>query len=101
LVKGAQVALEVGLGGINAYDAYVNGNYAPGAAQIAGLGTKLLPGGALASKAARSFRGGQARNASGQFRRSKLDSAAGREAVDAGSERAAAGATEEMICIIK
>jgi uncharacterized protein RhaS with RHS repeats len=101
LIKGAQTGLEVGLGAINAYDAYVNGNYAPGIAQIAGIGTKLLPGGALASKAARRIRGGQARNAIGQFRRSKIDSAAGQEAVDTVLGRAAEAATEGAICTFK
>ena len=99
LVKGLQIGLEIGIGGINAYDAYFNGNYAPGAAQLAGLGTKLIPGGALASRAARSLRGGQARNALGQFRRSMLDTAAGREAVDTGLGRAAGAATEGTICL--
>ena len=97
-VKGIQIGLEIGIGGINAYDAYFNGNYAPGAAQLVGLSTKLLPGGALASRAARSLRGGQARNALGQFRRSKLDTAGGRQAVDTGLGRAADAATEGAIC---
>ena len=104
-IKGIQVGLELGLGAINLYDAYVNGNFAPGAAQIGALGTKLLPGGALASRGARALRGGQARNALGQFTRSVFDTAAGRQAVETGIGRVAGAATGAAVggamCLFK
>ena len=98
-IKGVQIGLEVGLGAINAYDAYVNGNFAPGVAQAAGLGAKLIPGGALASRTARFLRGGQARNALGQFTKSVFDTAAGREAVESGLGRVAGSAAGGVICL--
>ena len=100
LVKGAQIGLELGLLGINAYDAYVNGNTAPLAGQVSGGLARLAPGGRIVSKTARTVRG-QPRNALGQFRRSKIDTAAGQQAIETAQGRAAGSAVQGGVCLVQ
>ena len=98
-LKGGQVALELGLLGINAYDAVVNGSSAPLVGQAAGGLSSLAPGAMVTSKTAKLLRGGQPRNASGQFRRSKLDTDAARQAAGSLQERAGDNAAQVGACI--
>lgn len=98
--KAIGVLAEVGLGAVNAYDAYANGNYGPLSAQGASLGARLIPGGRTLQSGLKTARGptGILRNSRGQFRSSRLNNPAIEEAGNIATQRAAGGAVEAAVC---
>lgn len=91
---------EAGIGAVNAYDAYANGNYGPLAAQGASLGARLIPGGRAFQSGLQAARGptGILRNSAGQFRSSYLRNPAVKEVGDLGTQKVAGGAVESVVC---
>lgn len=91
---------EAGLGAVNGYDAYANGNWQPLAAQGASLGARLIPGGRTLQSGLKTARGptGLLRNSAGQFRSSRLNNPAIKEAGDLATQKAAGGAVEGVVC---
>lgn len=91
---------EAGIGAVNGYDAYANGNWQPLAAQGASLGARLIPGGRTLQSGLKAARGptGSLRNSAGQFRSSYLNNPAIKEAGDLATQKAAGGAVEGVVC---
>ena len=100
--KGLGWVMEAGIGAVNGYDAYVNGNLQPLAAQGASLGARLIPGGRTLQSSLKTARGpsGLLRNAAGQFRSSRLNNPAIKEAGDLATQKAAEGAVKGGLCKI-
>lgn len=107
--KGVQIGLEVGLAGLNAYDALVNGNTAPLAGQSSGILARLAPGARVASQFARTVRkgpggtraaNGQPIGSDGRFRKSRLDSPGADEAIRVGQDHLANNAVRGTICAV-
>ena len=94
--KGLGYVAEGGLGLVNAYDAYVNGNWGPLRAQVASLPAHLLPGGRVLQKGLKVVHGPMPilRNSAGQFRRSVLNNPAIEKAGDVVRNRYAAAMSD-------
>ena len=88
IAKGVGWGIEAGLGAVNSYDRWVNGNRRPLDAQLASLPAHLLPGGRVLQKGLRTVRGpaGLLRDSAGRFRNSRLNNGAVKEAGDVATE---------------
>ena len=109
LAKGVQGGVEIGLFGLNAYDALVNGNSAPIVGQLSGGLARLIPGSRAASQFARKVRSGpggtraangQPKGKDGKFRKSRLDSAGADAAIRQGQKHTANNATKGVVCAV-
>jgi len=94
------IFMEAGLGAVNAYDAYVNGNSGPLEVQGASLGARLMPGGRLLQTGLKAARGptGILRNSLGQFRSSYVNNPGIKEAGDLATQKFAGEVTAAAVC---
>ena len=93
-------AFEAGLGAVNAYDAYANGNYGPLEVQGASLGARLIPGGRAFQSGLKTVGGptGVLRNSAGRFRSSYVNSPAVKEAGDLATQKYVGKLAEVIVC---
>jgi RHS repeat-associated protein len=92
--------MEAGIGTVNAYDAYANGNWGPLAEQGASLGARLVPGGRTLQGALKSARGstGLLRNSAGMFRSSYINNPAVEELGNIVTQKFFGGAVRAAVC---
>lgn len=103
LVKDVQIGLEIGIAGINLYEASQTGNFSGVAGQVAGrLATRLVPGAAIGNKLRSSARLNWGQHANGRLRPGFHHRIAGQnQAIDEVNQGLVGSAVQGGGCVVR